>query len=145
MTPSLSTLGHGRAAADARFVEMLESCTLPRERFDHRAHVRLAWLYLRDEPYDLAMRRIERTIRRYAEHLGAGDKYHQTITAGWMRLVLAGMTATPGVDDFDAFLDANGWLRDPSALGSYYSRERLHVPEARIRVVEPDLRPFGPG
>ena len=32
---------------DREFVAAVEACTLPPEQFPHRAHVRLAWLYLR--------------------------------------------------------------------------------------------------
>lgn len=35
---------------DRCFVAALESCALPSEAFDHRAHVRLAWLYLKEQP-----------------------------------------------------------------------------------------------
>jgi len=127
---------------DGRFVAALESCTLPRDEFGHRAHLRLAWLYLRAEPYESAVWRIERTIRRYASHFGVAEKYHRTITVTWMRLVAAAAAATPDIDRFDAFLRAHEDLMDSGTLRRYYSADRLATPSARTTLVEPDRRPL---
>ena len=127
---------------DVRFVAALESCTLPRDQFGHRAHLRVAWLYLRAEPYESAVWRIERTIRRYASHLGVAEKYHRTITVTWMRLVAAAAAATPDIERFDAFLRAHEDLMDSGTLWRYYTADRLATPTARTTLVEPDRRPL---
>lgn len=130
---------------DAEFVAALESCTLPPELFDHRAHVRLAWLYLRAEPYEAALERMEQSIRRYAGRLGASRKYHRTITVAWMRLVAAAAAKTSPAMDFDAFVQARPHLLESGALRRHYSAERLASAEARVAALEPDLEPLPDG
>lgn len=91
---------------DAAFVEAIEACTLPRAEFNHRNHVRLAWIYLQQDAPAIADRRIEETILRYATSLGAAGKYRQDITLGWMRRVEAALRDTPA-GDFDTFITAH--------------------------------------
>lgn len=131
-------------ADDARFVEAVESCTLPKERFGHRAHLRLAWLYLRAGAYEEAVQRMERSIMRYATHLGAAQKYHRTLTITWMRLVAAALEEPPRTGSFDAFLEAHCELLDARITGRHYRAELLSTPAARASLIEPDLAPLPP-
>jgi hypothetical protein len=48
---------------DDAFLSAFEACTLDPQHFNHRGHVRLAWLYLQRYPFDEAVTR--------ATHLGA--------------------------------------------------------------------------
>lgn len=90
---------------DDAFVAAIETCTLPKEEFTHRNHLRLAWLYLRDHEAADADRRIVATIRAYATSLGAAAKFSEPLTVTWMRRVEAAMAQTPAAD-FDTFLAA---------------------------------------
>ena|SRR5438445_6803077 len=72
---------------DSEFVRAVERCEFPKESFHHRDHIRLAWIYLRQCDRGEAERRMADTIRRFAAHHGVTDKYHETITLAWMRLV----------------------------------------------------------
>ena len=71
---------------DADFITALERCTLPESEFTHAAHVRAAYLYLRDGSFGQAIDRMAATIRRYATSLGKPDRYHDTITVGFLAL-----------------------------------------------------------
>jgi hypothetical protein len=126
---------------DDEFIRAFESCTLPKEAFRHREHLRLAWLYLRRLPYSEAAASMERSIRAYAAHHGALQKYHHTMTLVWMRLVAAAADAC-SEQDFDAFLNAHPALLDKSAPRRFYSAERLEQPAARAAWLEPDLSPL---
>ena len=72
---------------DADFLAALERCTLPESEFTHAAHVRAAYLYLRDGTFGQAIDRMAATIRRYATSLGKPDRYHDTITVGFLALI----------------------------------------------------------
>jgi hypothetical protein len=124
---------------DSAFVAAFEDCTLPTTLFRHREHLRLAWLYLRDLPYDEAALRMEQSIRRYAAHHGASDKYHHTVTMLWMRLIAAARDETPGASTFEAFIAAHPDLLDKETPRRFYSAQRFASVEARTRWVEPDL------
>jgi len=126
---------------DREFILAFESCTLPDEFFKHREHLRLAWLYLQASPYDDAVERMSRSIRKYAAHHGASGKYHHTLTMVWMRLVAAAR-ATDANDDFDEFLTGNCALLDKRLPRRYYSAERLESEPARNGWVAPDLSPL---
>ena len=124
---------------NSAFVAAFEDCTLPNTLFRHREHLRLAWLYLRDLPYAEAAVRMEESIRRYAAHHGAAEKYHHTVTLFWMRLVAAARDETPGASTFEAFIAAHPHLLDKEILGRFYSAQRLAGDQARRGWVEPDL------
>ena len=108
---------------DREFVEALEACTLPSELFDHREHVRLAWLYLREQPLLEALPRFISSLKRYAGSLGASGKYHETITYAFMFLIHERMQRNQA-KTFDDFADANSDLLGP-ILQRYYRSETL--------------------
>ena len=73
--------------SDETFVAEFEGCRFPNDQFRHADHIRLAWIYIRLCGYDMAERRMRTSIQRFACHLGAAHKDHETITILWMRLV----------------------------------------------------------
>ena len=94
---------------DNEFLAQIEDCTLPKEAFSHRNHVRLAWLYLNDRAGGDPDARIAATIQRYATSIGKATKYDHVLTMRWMRLVEAAIAATP-VESFEAFIAARAEL-----------------------------------
>ncbi|WP_342118459.1 hypothetical protein [Pseudoduganella sp. OTU4001] len=116
------------AMDDQAFVSSLENCTLPAEQFNHAGHVRLACLYLAQHPLDEAIARTCATIRAYATHLGAADKFHATVTIALLRLLHAQGPA--------ALADAR------AVLALHYSPALLASPPARAGFVAPDLAPL---
>lgn len=126
---------------DSEFIRAFEGCTLPGERFHHREHIRLAWLYLRAEDPDAAGRRMEEGIRRYAAHLGASQKYHHTMTLFWMRAVAAafGERRHPS---FDAFIESHPELLDKTLVERHFSPGLLESAAARSGWVDPDRLPL---
>lgn len=122
---------------DREFVEALETCTLPSELFDHREHVRLAWLYLREQPLLEALPRFITSLKRYAGSLGASGKYHETITYAFMFLIHERMQRDP-TEGFDAFAATNQDLLGP-ILQRYYRGETLASDFARSTFVMPDM------
>jgi hypothetical protein len=92
---------------DEQFLQQIEACTLPKEAFTHRNHVRLAWLYLTDRTGGDPDARIAETIQRYATSIGAATKFDQDLTMKWMRKVEAAMAATPA-NSFEKFMASAG-------------------------------------
>lgn len=124
------------------FVEAFETCQYPAARFKHADHLRLAWVYIRRYgPVD-AEERIRGSIRRFAASVGKPEKYHETMTRAWLRLVYAAYAATPQIADFASFARLHLWLLEKSALLSFYSQAVLSSERARCTWVEPDVRPL---
>ena len=122
---------------DREFVAAFESCTLPPEAFPHRAHVRLAWLYLRDGSLLVALTRFVEGLKRYAGSLGASGKYHETVTWAYMFLIHERM-ARASFDTFEEFAAANPDLFN-GVLERYYSKDTLSSDLARHTFVMPDV------
>ena len=65
---------------DREFLAAFEAGTLPEDQFQHRDHVRAAWLILQDAPPASALARFSSALRHFAARLGKADRYHETIT-----------------------------------------------------------------
>jgi hypothetical protein len=141
MTDSNSCSG-ASAWSDEDFLRAFEEISFPASLFHHREHVRLAWLYLKSSDASRAAERMTAAIRRFANHHGATQKYHHTLTLAWMRLVAAALVETPEGYNFAQFLAAHPELSDKNLLSKYYSKEALETSAAREGWVEPDLQPL---
>ena len=130
------------AREDEAFLAAVEAATWPGERFGHREHVRLAWLYLRRHGREEGSGRIRATLQRYATALGAPGKYHETLTWAWSVCVDHALRGPPRCETFSAFLEAHPWLLEGKLLARHYRPETLEAPEARRERVAPDLAPL---
>lgn len=128
--------------SDEQFLAEFEACTLSKEAFSHRDHVRLAWLYLGRHAFADASQRVVEGIRRFAAHHDVPGLYHETITRAWLRLIDAGRRATPDAASFAAFLEANPQFATKGALEPYYDPATLQSPRARAAFVDPDRAPL---
>jgi hypothetical protein len=134
---------------DRDFVEQFESLTLPFDRWTHRAHVRVAYLYLRQHPFDQALARIRAGIKAYnaANKVPEGPTsgYNETTTHAFLHLVAAVMFAYDKalpVTDSESFCDMHPQLMSKHILRFFYSpAQRMH-PSAKVSFVEPDLTPL---
>jgi hypothetical protein len=121
---------------DHEFIESFENCTLPSDQFPHRAHVRLAWLYLREGSLLDALPRFVEDLQRYAASLGATAKYHETVTWAYMFLIHERM-ARGSAESFEEFATANPDLFN-GVLEKYYRKETLSSDLARRTFLMPD-------
>ncbi len=138
-----SKISSGASAwSDQDFLRAFEELSFPAELFHHREHIRVAWLYLKSTDASRAAELMSEGIRRFANHHGATQKYHHTVTLAWMRLVAAALVVTPEEHAFERFLSAHPELTDTSLLAKYYSKELLQSAGAREGWVEPDLQPL---
>jgi hypothetical protein len=125
---------------DQEFLAAFEQHTL--QEFPHRSHIRMAWLYLRRDGFEIGSARIQHGIQAFAAAHGAHRKYHQTITEFWMRLVQHAIDCHPEISDFEAFLALCPFLLNGKIIASHYSPSMLHSEEARQHWIAPDLIPM---
>jgi hypothetical protein len=128
--------------SDEDFLRAFEDLSFPADLFHHREHLRVAWVYLKSSDASRAAERMSEGIRRFANHHGATQKYHHTLTLAWMRLVAAALVETPEGHTFEQFITAHPQLQDTNLPAKYYSKELLETPAAREAWVEPDLQPL---
>ena len=130
------------AWSDEEFLRAFEDLSFPADLFHHGEHIRVAWLYLKSGDASRAAERMSEGIRRFANHHGATQKYHHTLTLAWMRLVAAALGETPEGYAFEQFITAHPQLLDLNLLAKYYSQELLRTAAARETWVPADLQPL---
>lgn len=129
--------------SDDEFLADFQACRLKAADFDHRAHVRMAWLLLERQPLEEAVEAICMGIQRFALHLGATTKFHRTISEALARLI-ASKAASAGSTTWSGFAHAHPELMSRGLLAQYYSPELLGSDAARERFVAPDRAPLPP-
>lgn len=139
------------AAADGAFLDdLIHDRLLSPTCFDHRAHLRLAYVALaRHGSIDGAIPFVRERLRRQLSAAAASGHpprvgYHETITRAWLMVVAAARTSGAGAGATDSLglLAARPDLLDAGLLARHYTRGRLFTDEARARFVEPDLLPL---
>ena len=115
--------------------------TLRPTEWTHRAHLRVAWMFVGRYPLDeahllfrIALIRLN-TVHEVPESAQRG--YHETLTRVWLHLVGALRDDSP---TSELFLERHGELLNREAPLGHYSREVLFSVRARSVYVEPDLR-----
>ena len=124
---------------DEQFARAFERGDVTPAEFDHRAHVRVAWVYLREGPsFEAATDRMRAAIQRFAAAANAAQKYHETITMLWMRVLADAAARVTLPCELEALLAACPELADKDLPLKYYSRERLFSDAARARWIPPE-------
>lgn len=124
---------------DDEFVKAFQSGSLPPTQFHHRDHLRLAWLLTRQMGAEAATVRVAAGIQEFAARHGHADKYHDTLTRFWVRIVGHLVAARPDVGHFDAFLATFPQLLDKDLPYRHWRRETMGSTAARAGWVDPDL------
>jgi len=127
--------------SDEAFLRALEHCTLPPAEFNHRAHVRAAYLCLQQGDFAAALVRVRRAIRNFASHNGQPGRYHETVTVAYVALIQQHICERGDSGDWAAFAAGNPELFEPGLIGQYYSSEQLATPTARRVFLLPRAAP----
>jgi hypothetical protein len=134
---------HLLSPSDRAFRTEFEAGTFPPAAFGHRAHVRLAYVYLADHDTDVAHQRMQNALVAFLRYHGVDvSKYHETMTRAWIMAVRHFMEISPGSGSSEAFMEHNPRLLDSKIMMTHYSAEVLFSDEARARFVEPNLSPI---
>jgi hypothetical protein len=120
---------------DEEFIAELEACILPESHFDHAAHVRAAYWYLRRLPFPDAAARMCTTLRSYTLSLGRAGRYHETLTIGFMAVILDHLRRRGDGGGWAGFRADNPELLRKDLLLDYYPQAVLASAEARERFV----------
>jgi len=128
----------GVTAADEQFLAAFEAEKIANQDFHHRDHLRLAWIQIRRLGQERASDTVAGAIRRFAVHHGHADRYQETMTRFWVRVVGMGITRHPTLA-FDDLLVAEPHLLDKNLPYRHWSRERMGSDEAKRQWTEPDL------
>ncbi|GAQ85950.1 GTP-binding ADP-ribosylation factor [Klebsormidium nitens] len=132
---------------DDEFLDKFRTYTL--DSWDHRTHLRIAWLYLTREGRREGMRLIFEGIKAFIANSprtkrARGTTFHETMTYFWVHMVHYALATTSNPDGgFKTFLLLNPQLANGGMFLAYYSKKlMLHTPEARTSVVLPDKAPL---
>jgi hypothetical protein len=123
--------------SDRDLLAAFETATLDANDFDHAAHVRVAWLYLKSHHFFEAVSHVRRGLMALSAAHGAPQRYNETITFAFVSLIHERMHAGKA-ENFAHFAKHNPDLMSMSVLKRLYSTERLNLPMARLGFVLPD-------
>ncbi|KAI8094377.1 flavin reductase like domain-containing protein [Thamnidium elegans] len=111
----------------------------------HRAHLRMAWNYIRELGSDAAEPKIKQTLRsHFKRNPKKSQDYHETITSFYIALVSAAIRSYKGSEESDFFelVEKFPQLLDTKTIEKYYSADKLYTDEARHVFVLPDIQPL---
>jgi hypothetical protein len=136
-------LKHELSLSDLEFRAAFEAGAHAPADFPHRAHVRLAYVYLADCDVELALERMRGALVCFLSHHGIpASKYHETLTRSWLLAVNHFMHKTPKTANSDDFIGRHPVLLDSRIMLTHYSAGLLFSDAARENFVEPDLDPI---
>ena len=142
-TRIIASMAHHISTEDRDFLRQFESFSFEPGTFDHRSHVRLAYIYLCDHDVDTAHRKVRHALCGYLSHHDVDpSKYHETITQAWILAVRHFMVHTPCASSASEFIAANPALLDSSIMLTHYSKNVISSDKARETFVEPDRDPI---
>ena len=124
----------------AALAAALEAGSLPPAEFSHANHVRLGWHYLQRRSLRDAAYHLRDVLQAYVQKLGAGEKFHLTLTLSFMHLIYERMG--PAEESWEDFCARNPDLFSEarSLIGQHYSAERLDA--GRASFAESDRLPL---
>ena len=134
---------HELSQSDVEFRAAFEAGAYAPADFSHRAHVRLAYVYLAEWDVEIALERMRAALIGFLSHHDIpASKYHATLTRAWVLAVDHFMHRTPASSCADDFIDHNPVLLDSRIMLTHYSAGLLFSDTARAEFVEPDLDPI---
>lgn len=128
-------------------VAKFNSCTLPKEKWTHEAHLIVAIWYCKTYDLPKALNLLRYHIKTFNISVGTPNSYtqgyHETLTRFWL-LIAANFVNLDKEKSFEetaeAFINSH-WASRTLALG-FYTKETLFSVVARKNWVDPDLTPF---
>jgi hypothetical protein len=111
--------------------------------FDHRAHLRLAYVHFAAFGPETGATAFKESLFAYLARHGIDcSKYHETVTRAWLLAVWHFMRKAGATASSQDFLDKSQVLLDSRVMLTHYSKDLLFSDLARRQFVEPDLDPI---
>jgi hypothetical protein len=128
---------------DQEFEQKFEDLLFEPELFTHEAHLRLAWIHIRNYGIDQAIEHIRIQLLRFVDKLGARSKYNETVTVAGIRAVYHFMLQSK-TENFRDFMNENSDLKKnfKELLSSHYQTDIFKSVLARLKYISPELVPF---
>ena len=126
-------------------VAKFNSCTLPKEKWTHEAHLIVAIWYCKTYDLPKALNLLRCHIKTFNISVGTPNSdtqdYHETLTRFWLlkAALFANSNPEKSFEETAETFVASPWARRSLAL-NYYSHEILFSLKARKDWVEPDLQ-----
>ncbi len=134
---------HSNSKKDQEFKKQFEACEFPAAEFNHKEHLRLAYVYLSENNTESSIELIRSSLQRFLEHNKVDPtKYHETLTRAWILAVRHFMNKTEGCNSADELISRNPEMLDSKIMMTHYSTEVLFSDEARAGFVQPNLDPI---
>ena len=129
--------------SDAEFEQQFSNCQLHPSLFSHEAHLRLAWIHIDKYGLEQATQNIQEQLQNFVAHVGATDKYHETLTVAAVQAVGHFMKSSEA-DNFKDFIVENPPLKTnfKELINSHYSFDIFNSSEAKTEFIVPDVLPF---
>jgi hypothetical protein len=121
-------------------VAEFESIEFDVSKFNHEAHVYVAWSMLQDYPLTEALERYTRALKKITKRIGQPGKYHETVS--WFFLIkIAERRTGDAKNDWNEFKRRNPDIleRAGELIGKYYSAALLQSETARKLFLLPDF------
>ena len=132
-----------RALSDKKLKNTISNCTLNPELFTHEAHLRLAWIHIKEQGLEHALCSITDDLKRYVKHIGVPEKYHVTLTVAGIYAVNHFAQSSKSLS-FKEFITDHPQLKShfKELISSHYGFDIFTSHQARSEFIEPDLLPF---
>ena len=129
--------------SDAEYAERFAKGTLRPGLFTHEAHLRLAWIHIRQHGLEQAIENMNAQILAFAIANGARDNFNRTVTTAAVYTMHHFMQRSQS-DDFPGLLAEFPRLKTDfkGLLAAHYSSDIFRSKEAKAQFIEPDLAPF---
>jgi len=128
---------------DDEFVRQFEARSFPFDQWHHRAHVKLAYIYLVRFGFAIASRKLRDGIRAYNAANNVPDEptrgYHETLTMFWLRIIQMTVQEYGPRATADEFFDFHPQLSQKKIHRLFYSSDLFMSARAKREFVEPDL------
>ena len=136
-------MDHHLKLTDAQFLGHFNDCTLPPALFSHEAHLRLAWLNIKQLGAALAITKVQSQIKAYVKAVGATDKYNTTLTIAAVQMVNHFMQRS-NAKHFTDFMKEYPQLKADfkRLIKAHYSFDIFNSAQAKTTYLAPDLQPF---
>ena len=129
--------------SDFEFENKFKNTTLDSQLFNHEAHLRLAWIYIKNYGIDKAIYNLATQLINYISFLGAKDKYNETVTIASIKVVYHFILKSKS-DNFKDFIKEfprlNYNFKD--VLVQHYNIDIINSEIAKSSFLEPDVLPF---
>ena len=128
---------------DSDFEKQFANCSLDPRLFSHLAHLRLAWIHVKNYGVDAAIENVCAQIKIYDATHDEGTKYHTTLTVASVLTVYHFFLKSES-DNFQDFIAEFPRLENnfKDLIDAHYGINLFTSERAKKEYIAPDLLPY---